>query len=341
MATNDNLIELSSQEEFDKLISANQNSIILLDFWASFAPACAQMNDVFAELSMKHRSLKFVKVEAEKFPDISLSLDIAAVPVFIVLKNGKLAARVDGANAPKLTETVEKYAKIAGASSSFVGKIGLTDASSAKTVSNKMDLNTRLKTLLNSSTVIVFIKGTPSHPRCGFSRQIVEILNENKVKFNSFNILADEDVRQGLKTYSNWPTYPQLYINGELVGGLDIVKELVSSGEFHKMIPKEKNLNERLKELTTQSNLIIFIKGNPTAPRCGFSKQMVSILDEKKLKYDYFDILEDEEVRQGLKEFVNWPTYPMLFHKGELLGGLDIVKELNQSGELDKMIESN
>jgi len=78
---------------------------------------------------------------------------------------------------------------------------------------------------------MVFMKGTPQENRCGFSRQMVTILNELGVEYSSFNILADQEVRQALKTYSNWPTYPQLYANGELVGGLDIVK-VCNSGKI-------------------------------------------------------------------------------------------------------------
>ncbi|RGB35727.1 glutaredoxin-3 [Rhizophagus diaphanus] len=323
-----NLIELTSEDGLKNLIEKNKGSVIILDFWATWAQPCSQMNEVFAELAGKNSSVNFVKIEAEKFPELSESFEIEAVPAFIVLKNGKIAERINGANAPELTNAVAKYAKV----STFV--TGKPVATSEK---KAVDLNTRLKELTNSSPVMAFIKGTPTQPRCGFSRKLIEIFNENQVKFSSFNILADEEVRQGLKEYSNWPTYPQVYINGELVGGLDIIKELVANGEFKGMIPKEKDLNERLKELTTKGNAMIFIKGSPEAPRCGFSKTLVNMLDEKKIKYEYFDILQDEEVRQGLKKFVDWPTYPMVFNKGELVGGLDIIKELDSSGELDTM----
>lgn len=82
------------------------------------------------------------------------------------------------------------------------------------------------------------MKGEPSAPRCGFSSKIVALLQEEKVKFGSFDILTDNSVREGLKSYSNWPTYPQLYINGKLVGGLDILKELKEEGELASMIPE-------------------------------------------------------------------------------------------------------
>ena len=81
------------------------------------------------------------------------------------------------------------------------------------------------------------MKGTPETPRCGFSRTAVELLQGAKITFSTFDILGDEEVRQGLKKYSNWPTYPQLYGDGKLVGGLDIMKELNEEGELADNLP--------------------------------------------------------------------------------------------------------
>nr|CAI5828966.1 unnamed protein product [Callosobruchus analis] len=83
---------------------------------------------------------------------------------------------------------------------------------------------------------MLFMKGDRNAPRCGFSKQIIEILNQLKIHYDTFDILTDEEVRQGLKKYSEWPTYPQLYINGELIGGLDIVKEMTANGELQSML---------------------------------------------------------------------------------------------------------
>jgi len=92
----------------------------------------------------------------------------------------------------------------------------------------------------------------------------------------------------GLKEYSNWPTYPQLYINGELVGGLDIIKELVASGEFQTMLPSvaandecRPSLDDRLKQLVSRAPIMLFMKGTPENPRCGFSKTIIGLLSEK------------------------------------------------------------
>ncbi|KAK5117662.1 hypothetical protein LTR62_005085 [Meristemomyces frigidus] len=87
------------------------------------------------------------------------------------------------------------------------------------------ELNARLSELVKAAPVMLFMKGTPSAPQCGFSRQCVSILREHGVRYGFFNILADDEVRQGLKEFSEWPTFPQVYMDGELIGGLDILKE--------------------------------------------------------------------------------------------------------------------
>ena len=87
---------------------------------------------------------------------------------------------------------------------------------------------------------MLFMKGTADAPRCGFSRQAIEMLQQDGISFSTFDILGDEEVRQGLKKFSNWPTYPQLYGDGKLVGGLDIMKELQEEGELASSLPAGK-----------------------------------------------------------------------------------------------------
>jgi len=93
----------------------------------------------------------------------------------------------------------------------------------------KEPLEDRLKKLITASKCMLFMKGDPAAPKCGFSRQTVELLQSLNVEFGSFDILSDEEIRQGLKTYSNWPTYPQLYLNGELLGGLVRLSNSITS----------------------------------------------------------------------------------------------------------------
>jgi len=93
-------------------------------------------------------------------------------------------------------------------------------------------LKTKIEGLLAKDRILLFMKGSPSMPQCGFSAAVVSILKEHGVKFGSFNILADQEVREGLKEYASWPTYPQLYVDGKLVGGADIVRDLHQRGQL-------------------------------------------------------------------------------------------------------------
>ncbi|WOK98907.1 monothiol glutaredoxin-S11 [Canna indica] len=201
-----------------------------------------------------------------------------------------------------------------------------------------VEVASRLRTLVNSSPVMVFMKGRPEEPKCGFSHKVIEILQQEKVAFESFDVLYDDEVRQGMKVFSNWSSYPQVYIGGELIGGSDILLEMQKSGELKKILAEKGTIAkvnlERLKNLVISSLVMLFMKGTPDAPRCGFSSKVVDVLQKEGISFGYFDILTDEEVRQGLKTFSNWPTYPQLYCKGELIGGCDIVLELHSEGKL-------
>ncbi len=98
------------------------------------------------------------------------------------------------------------------------------------------ELNSRIEELVKSNKVIVFMKGSKLMPQCGFSNNAVQILNSFGVPYETVDVLADPDIRQGIKEYSNWPTIPQVYINGEFVGGSDVLVELYQQGELQPMI---------------------------------------------------------------------------------------------------------
>jgi monothiol glutaredoxin len=97
-------------------------------------------------------------------------------------------------------------------------------------------LKQRIEGLIGNKRVVLFMKGNKSFPQCGFSAQVVGILKQESVDFEGVNILADPDLRQGLKEFSSWPTFPQLYIGGKFVGGCDIVTELHQNGELTKLL---------------------------------------------------------------------------------------------------------
>ena len=101
-----------------------------------------------------------------------------------------------------------------------------------------MDVTQRIQDQLKSNPVVLYMKGTPQFPQCGFSGSTVQMLKACGVtSMVTVNVLEDDDVRQAIKTFSNWPTIPQLYVGGEFIGGADIVQEMFDSGELQKLLP--------------------------------------------------------------------------------------------------------
>ena len=99
-----------------------------------------------------------------------------------------------------------------------------------------METQERIRRVIEENSVMLFMKGSPDFPQCGFSGRVVQILEACGAKYGSADVLVDPDLRQGIKAYSNWPTIPQLYVHGELIGGCDIVMEMHENGELKKKI---------------------------------------------------------------------------------------------------------
>ncbi|PBL04431.1 glutaredoxin [Armillaria gallica] len=195
------------------------------------------MNEVVFELSKKYPAVLFLQVEAESQQDIAESFDIDAVPSFVILRGHTLLDRISGANAQALTAAIARHA--ASPSINPLSKTDLAPAKAGDIVSEKEtgeELEKRMRGLMTQSKVVLFMKGSPDAPRCGFSRRITGLLKDQNVEYTHFDILSDEGVRQGLKKLNDWPTFPQLIINGEFVGGLDIVQEMIDNGEFAEAI---------------------------------------------------------------------------------------------------------
>uniref|UniRef100_A0A7S0VBN1 Glutaredoxin n=1 Tax=Polytomella parva TaxID=51329 RepID=A0A7S0VBN1_9CHLO len=301
------------------------NKLVVLFFWAEWSEPCKALQVVAEALSNKF-SIDVLKVEAEKVEDVSSDFNITVVPSFIILKGSKELDRVDGADPASLTQklsaAVAKYPSV-----------------------SPLD---RVRSLVEGNDVLLAMKGSATAPRCGFSRRVVACLLAEDVKFVSVDILQDEELRTAFKEFASWPTYPQLYVKGEFVGGCDIVEEMAANGELKELLKlklgpesfnKPKDIMAHVKSLVESAPVMLFMKGSPELPRCGFSGRVVSALKDTGIPFKTFDILSDQEVRENLKKFANWPTYPQLYVKGELVGGCDIITELSAAGELTITIE--
>ncbi|KAF9946743.1 Glutaredoxin 3, partial [Modicella reniformis] len=157
---------LTGDDQFASVFDSN-STVHALNFWASWAPPCIQMNEVFEELATKNSNIQFIKIEAEKFPEISEKCEIMAVPSFVIVKEGIIVDRVDGANPPELAKIITKYSKSPASlpsNSSTTPVAGSAAPSSTSSALSPEDMNARLKELTSSSSVMVFIKGTPTAP---------------------------------------------------------------------------------------------------------------------------------------------------------------------------------
>mgnify|MGYP001171709850 FL=1 len=105
------------------------------------------------------------------------------------------------------------------------------------------EINKKIKEIIDSNNIVLFMKGTPDAPQCGFSMAVSNILKHFKVNFEGVNVLTSNELRQGIKDYSDWPTIPQLYVKGEFVGGCDIVKEMFEKGELKKLLENKSLLS--------------------------------------------------------------------------------------------------
>jgi Grx4 family monothiol glutaredoxin len=243
-----NIAEITSEADFEKHTSSlPPSTLLVISFYAPWAAPCAQMATVLSTLASEYPvttplATSWVKINAEELSDISENYNVTAVPFLVLVRNGEVLETVSGSSAIKVREAIEKHAgnpKTAATATNGPPAVSGQNEAEVTTEEDpekkKQELFRRLGDLVKAAPVMLFMKGTPSEPKCGFSRQLVGILRDNAVKYGFFNILADDEVRQGLKEFADWPTFPQLWVDGELVGGLDIVKEeLENNADFLK-----------------------------------------------------------------------------------------------------------
>ncbi|CEP63291.1 PICOT family protein LALA0_S07e06810g [Lachancea lanzarotensis] len=247
------LVDIKSQDQFTELTTENSaGKLITLYFHTSWAEPCKTMSAVVTALSEEpvNKEVLFLTINADDNAEIAELFDVTSVPYFVMIRNGTILHEISGADPKEFVKVLSRFngslAPQASASSSSAGqgtKAGALGSNNGEDEEeeeeeeeegeSEEELIERLKKLTQAAPVMLFMKGTPSEPKCGFSRQMVGILREYQVRFGFFDILKDDSVRQGLKKFSDWPTFPQLYISGEFQGGLDIIKEsLEEDAEF-------------------------------------------------------------------------------------------------------------
>lgn len=230
------VIEITSEDQFTELTNnAPKDKLIAIYFHTPWAAPCIQINSVYSQLAESNPNTSFISVNADEHPDISELFEVSAVPYFILIRDDTILKELSGADPKEFVTALNELqnsstseqpqAQPAQAPLAGVQHSAQPTQPQEEEEESEEALNARLKQLTEAAPVMLFMKGTPASPQCGFSRQLVAILRENQVRFGFFDILKDDSVRQGLKAFSDWPTFPQLYVNGEFQGGLDIIKE--------------------------------------------------------------------------------------------------------------------
>lgn len=208
----------------DQFLNDNKDLFIILGFDAEFTGQKDLVRSAFETLDREtdfKDKIALGLVDVEENNDFARELSIVSVPMIVTYARGKLLKRISMLKPDELVRIIKQDLQ----QYEFVPDGGESLGQADK-------LKRYLKSLIERSPVMVFMKGSPAAPRCGFSRQLVELLGKYNVHYDTFDILEDDDVRQGLKEYSDWPTYPQIYVKGEFIGGLDILKQLDGSGEL-------------------------------------------------------------------------------------------------------------
>lgn len=227
------VIEITTHTQFTDYTESDPLVLLALYFHTPWAGPCKTMNAVFktlADSKSDDPSILFLSINADDQPDIAELFEVSAVPYFILVRNSTILKELSGADPQEFVAALNEFS--GSTSTTLVGNGGAqansTGASASTTTATPTEsLDDRLTKLVAAAPIMLFMKGSPSSPQCGFSRQLVAILREHQVRFGFFDILKDDNVRQGLKKFSDWPTFPQLYMNGEFQGGLDIIKESI------------------------------------------------------------------------------------------------------------------
>lgn len=214
-----------------EFLEANKEALVVLVFDAEFTGQQDIVDEaVKALLAADDLANKVVlaQVDVEQNNDLATQYSVVSVPMVVCVKKGQTVKRIDTLQVSKLTNIVREQLKLL--------ELVTTNDSGETVADPKETFKSYLKKLTMRAPVMVFMKGQPEAPRCGFSKTLMELLKRHDIKYESFDILQDDEVRQGLKEYSNWPTYPQIYVNGEFVGGLDILKQMEEVGELEQTL---------------------------------------------------------------------------------------------------------
>ena len=310
--------------EFTKL-TMHKFEKLFVNFF--YAPKLAQSEELLSSLksiASFYTDAIYVFIDIEKCPDLVKAFDVLVVPSIVLSDaNKKVLKRLEN---PQMNELILN----------LEDDIALFKTNFAV---EKERMFAKIEKILDVSQVMVFIKGTPLEPKCGFTSSLLEIMKSFGLNFGYFNILEDEDVRNWLRYYAKWNTYPQLHINKKIIGGLDVVKDLVANNKFLELIPETAKkgdpsikFNRILEEC--KGKIVVFM-GDLAADE---SKKMAKLLKDNGVKFVVSEVMGDKNLEQYILGKYNEKSLPLCFINGEFVGRFDTLYEICQKKKLLPMV---
>ena len=328
------ILELKTMAELEQLMKSakdildakkhNQPKAVVVLCCASWYEPCGILKDgVFPELAKVNKHIVFSWIDCDQFLDLVDKHQVETAPTVLVFHTNtddveKLVNPSPEELSNKMNELNEAYQSLSG-------------------------IKLEIESVLNSSPMVAFIKGIPSEPKCKFTRRLLGHFKDLEIEnFKHFNILENQKIRSWLKVYSNWKTYPQVYINGEFVGGIDVVSELVEEGEFIDMVPdscKKLPPTDMFEQMLASFDVVVLIDGLPDKPNNDASKSLISTLNDNSIKYVTVDFSSlESEVKEHIKSKYGVSESPHIFLKKTSFGNEETLSKVISSGKLDTTI---
>ena len=311
------------------------HSLAVCFFWATFHEPSnrgGQMDRVFSLLAKSFPTVTFLKVEADKHEDVAEQYQVHVIPTFVFLTKQSTGTievldRVTGASPRdlkvKVKAMVEQLQQRRGSAAGTSSGGGSSNAApgggdvfaGGSTVASALQ---SISSLVNAAHVVLIMDGIPEAPRSDPSAKAVALLKECQFKFGHYDIQGDSDghVKLALERIHGsdgnavGDAVPQLFVGGKPIGNHEHMQALHAEHALAKLKPVEApaaDLNTYLGQLIARDEVMLFMKGTPQEPRCGFSRKMVKLLEDHNISnFGSFNILTDDAVRQGLKAYSNW-----------------------------------
>ncbi|TNV78818.1 hypothetical protein FGO68_gene1296 [Halteria grandinella] len=322
-ACSNQLLNVTSVQQLQDLREKNRDKCVLFLFWAHWYRECEIMRRFFEELTQDHHFVKFAWADVDRDKEITKFFKVTAVPFIVMMHPDKQEIE-------KVTETKR---------SSILEVVTAYEAFySQQFMKKRKQAFAEIEELLKSYPIIIFIRGSALSPECKQSEVLIDYFQKMEIKFRTVDILSNPQLKEWVKHFSGFPSFPQIFVNGKFVGSAEMVIDMIESDEFINIIPQEcikTNALERIKVAMAKSPVVLFMKGTPTKPYDGYQQEAIQLLDKERIRYAFFDVMKDPDVRELLKEYSKCQSYPQVFISGQFMGGgLTYMKELDSLGKL-------